>query len=116
MRIGMFLLSLVLASLMTVQASAQEKKDAPKKPSLSERFDKMDTNHDGILTEQEFVAFHKAAHEGKGEAKAGTFYKELASLGGTTTKDNITGMNLDQFKKAHKAWRENHPKKNQGKK
>lgn len=120
MRFGTMILSLVVAGLVAVNAPAQEKKEPPKKPSLAERFAKMDTNNDGILTEQEFVAFHKAAHEGKGkgngEAKAGTFYKELATLGGTTTKDNVTGMNVDQFKKAHKQWRENHPKKDQGKK
>ncbi len=106
MRLWTTLFSLVVACLVAVNASAQ----TPKKHPLLDRFNKMDANHDGILTVQEFVA----AHPKMGEAKASTFYKELVSLSGTATKGGATGMTFPQFKKAHKAWREAHA--NQGQK
>ena len=76
-----------------------------KKHPLWERFEQMDTNHDGIVTAQEFAA----AHPKLGQAKAGTVFNELATLGGATTKGGVAGMTFPQFKKAHKAWREAHP-------
>lgn len=103
MRVWTMLLSLVVACLVAVNAPAQG--NAAKKHPLRDRFEKMDTNHDGILTVQEFVA----AHPKMGEAKAVTFYKELATLGGTTTKGGVMGMTFPQFKKAHKAWKQAHP-------
>jgi Ca2+-binding EF-hand superfamily protein len=106
MRIWTILLSLVVACLITANAPAQGNKST--KHPLRERFETMDTNHDGILTVQEFVA----AHPKVGAKKAAAFYAELATLGGTTTKGNVVGMTFPQFKKAHKAWKQAHP--NQG--
>ena len=75
---------------------------------LRERFEAMDTNHDGILTQAEFIA----GHPKMGAEKATKFYDKLAALGGTTTKNGATGMTLEQFRKAHKAlWEERHPNK-----
>jgi Ca2+-binding EF-hand superfamily protein len=108
MRPWTILFSLVVGCLVAVNAFAQG--NACKKHPLRDRFEKMDTNHDGILTVQEFVA----AHPKMGEAKATTFYKELATLGGTTTaKSGVTGMTFPQFKKAHKAWKEAHSQQGQ---
>ena len=58
----------------------------PRGQALLNQFEKMDANHDGILTVQEFVA----AHPKMGAAKASTIYKELASLGGTIKKGGVT--------------------------
>lgn len=95
-------LSLAVAFLVAVNAPAQTAKKHP----LRDRFEKMDTNHDGILTQDEFVAGHPKA----GPEKTTKFYNELASLGGTTTRNGATGMTLEQFRKAHKAWKQAHPK------
>jgi hypothetical protein len=61
-------------------------------------FHKMDANHDGIVTQHEFVA----AHQKKlGAAQAAANYKQLAARGGTTRRNGATGMTLQQFKAAH---------------
>jgi hypothetical protein len=104
MKVWTMLLSLVVACLVAATAAAQG--TVSKKLTLLERFEKMDANHDGILTAQEFAA----AHPKLGAKKAVAFYNELAALGGTTTKGGVVGMNLPQFKKAHKLWKESHPK------
>jgi len=67
--------------------------------SLESAFYKMDANHDGILTEREFVA----AHQKTGTAQAAAHYKGLAARGGITTRSGVTGMTLQQFKAAHAA-------------
>ncbi len=108
MRLWTTLFGLVVACLVAVNAPAQG--NTPKKHPLLDRFEKMDTNHDGILTVQEFVA----AHPKIGEKKATAFYNELVTLSGTTTKGGVTGMTFPQFVKAVKAWKEAH--QNQGKK
>ena len=108
MKVWTMLFSLAVAYLAAVSAPAQGN-TATKHP-LRDRFEKMDANHDGILTVQEFVA----AHPKIGAAKAGAFYNELATLGGTTTKGGVAGMTFPQFKKAHKAWREAHPNQGHG--
>jgi hypothetical protein len=59
----------------------------------------MDANHDGILTEREFVA----AHHKTGTAQAAARYEGLAAKGGTTKRSGVTGMTLQQFKAAHTA-------------
>jgi Ca2+-binding EF-hand superfamily protein len=107
MRVWTLLLSLALALLVTTNVPAQEKKPPAQKHPVAERFAKMDTNHDGILTETEFVA----ARAKMGEAKAKKVYEEMCKLGGTTTKDKATGMTLEQFKKAFEEWRKSHPRK-----
>jgi hypothetical protein len=107
MKLGTVLFGLVVGCLVTANAFAQA--DTPKKHPLLERFEAMDANHDGILTIQEFVV----AHPKIGEAKAAAFYKGLATLGGTTTKGNVIGMTFPQFRKAHKLWKEAHPKQGQ---
>ncbi len=69
---------------------------------LESAFHKMDANHDGIVTQREFVA----AHQKKlGTAQAATNYAQLAARGGTTTRNGATGMTLQQFKAAHGAAR-----------
>ena len=103
MRVWIMLLSLIVLCAMAVNGPAQQ---CAKKHTLWERFQKMDTNHDGIVTQAEFVAGHP-----KAGAKAEKFYNDLIALGGTTTKGGATGMTFEQFKKAHKLWREAHPKK-----
>ena len=75
MRIWTILLSLVMACLVTANVPAQGNKST--KHPLRDRFESMDTNHDGILTVQEFVA----AHPKMGEKKAAAFYAELANSG-----------------------------------
>lgn len=102
MRVWTILLSLAVACLMAVNAPAQ----GTKKHALRDRFEKMDTNHNGILTMQEFAAGHPKLDA----TKAATVYKELVTLGGATTKNGVTGMTFAQFKKAHKAWKAAHPK------
>ena len=108
MRLWTILVSLVVACPVAVNAFGQG--NTTNKHPLLNRFHAMDTNHDGILTVQEFVA----AHPKMGQAKAATFYNQLANLGGVTTKGGVTGMTFPQFRKAHQAWREAHP--NQGQK
>ena len=102
------LFSLAVACLVAANAPAQG--NTARKHPLLERFEKMDTNHDGILTAQEFAA----AHPRIGQAKANTVYNQLATLGGATTKGGVAGMTFPQFRKAVKAWRQAHP--NQGQK
>ena len=106
MRALMMLFSLVLACLATVNVEGATAKKHP----LAERFQKMDTNHDGILTLGEFIA----GHPKMGTTQATAAYKELVTLGGTTTKNGVTGMTFPQFKKAHKLWKQSH--QNQGQK
>jgi hypothetical protein len=74
--------------------------------SQGSSFNAMDTNHDGILTQAEFVA----AHAGMGTYKAAKLYKNLASLGGATTKKGARGMTFQQFTAAQKAMRSAHTK------
>ena len=105
MRLWTMLLSLMMLCVLAVNAPAQEQ--CKKHHSLADRFAKMDTNHDGILTLQEFVAARTKA----GPAKAEAFYNKLTLLGGTTTKGSVTGMTLEQFRKAHKLLREQHAEK-----
>ena len=97
---------LVVGCLVTANAFAQ--RNTTNKNPLLGVFQKLDANHDGILTVQEFVA----ANSQMGEAKATAVYKELVSLGGIVTKGSVTGMAFPQFVKACKAWSEAHP--NQG--
>ena len=80
MRVWTLLLSLIVLCLVSVNATAQEQH---KKHSLADRFAKMDANHDGILTLQEFVAGHPKLDKEKAEK----FYNSLVGLGGSTTKD-----------------------------
>ena len=68
--------------------------------SLESAFHKMDGNHDGIVTEREFVA---ANHKKMGVAQAAAHYKALAAKGGITRRNGATGMTLQQFKVAHAA-------------
>jgi Ca2+-binding EF-hand superfamily protein len=65
--------------------------------SLESAFHKMDVNHDGILTEGEFVA----AHHKTGTSQAAAHYQGLAQRGGTTKRNRVMGMTLHQFKAAH---------------
>ncbi len=110
MRIWTVLMSLIVACSVAASAPAQGTTQPPvKKHPLLQRFEAMDTNHDGILTAAEF----EAAHAKLGE-KAAAAYKELAALGGTTTKDGATGMTFEQFKKAHQEWKQAHPGKKAG--
>jgi hypothetical protein len=109
MRIGTMLTGLILACLVAANAPAQGSKQPPtKKPSLQERFQKMDTNGDGILTQDEFVAARSKLGD-----KAATVFQEMGKLGGTTTKDGAMGMTFQQFKKAHAEWKKTHPNKKQ---
>ena len=68
--------------------------------SLESAFYKMDANHDGILTQREFVAAHQKK---MGTAQAATHYMGLAARGGTTSRNGEMGMTLQQFKAAHTA-------------
>ncbi len=103
MRLWTILVSLIVGCLVAGNSLAQQ--NPPKKHHWRDRFEKMDTNHDGILTVQEFVA----AHPKIGPEKATKFYNDLAALGGTTTKDGATGMTLPQFRKGHIEWNKAHP-------
>ena len=96
MKFATLLLSLVMACLVAANVSAQ-RNTSPKSP-LAVFFEKMDTNHDGILTVQEFAA----ANSKLGAGKAVAVYKELATLGGTVQKGEATGMTFQQFAKAYK--------------
>ena len=60
MKLWTMLFSLAVACLVAANAPAQGKfwRAPAKKHPLLERFEKMDTNHDGILTAQEFAAAH----------------------------------------------------------
>lgn len=105
MRLCTMLTAVIVACLIAVNASAQVSKEPPiKKHPLLERFQKMDTNHDGILTEEEFAAAHP-----KHSDKAKTAFGEMEKLGGTTTRDGVTGMTFQEFKKAHAEWKKLHP-------
>jgi Ca2+-binding EF-hand superfamily protein len=99
---------LILGCFVAVNAFAQ-RNTSNKNPLLSV-FQKMDANHDGILTAQEFVA----ANSQMGEAKAIAVYKELVNLGGSVTKGSVTGMAFPHFAKAYVAWVQAHS--NQGQK
>ncbi len=68
--------------------------------SLDRVFHRMDANHDGIVTEREFVA----AHSNLTTVQAVARYQKLAVRGGITRRYGVTGMTLHQFKVAHKAW------------
>jgi Ca2+-binding EF-hand superfamily protein len=105
-RLWTMLLSLAVAYLVTAGLSAEAAKVIAKKQPLSKRFQKMDANHDGILTEAEFVT----AHSKLDAAQAKNCYEALAALSGTTTKNGATGMTFPQFKKAALAWRQSHKK------
>jgi Ca2+-binding EF-hand superfamily protein len=98
MRLWTRLFILVLGCLVVANAFAQ--RNTTNKNPLLVVFQKMDANHDGILTVQEFVA----ANSQMGEAKATAVYKELVNLGGVVTKGNATGMAFPQFAKAYVAW------------
>ncbi len=68
--------------------------------SVESAFHRMDVNHDGIVTEREFVT---ANHKKMGVSQAAAHYKALAVRGGVTRRNGATGMTLQQFKAAHKA-------------
>ena len=104
MRIWTMFLSLAMAALVTVNAPAGEKKHS--EDSVKAYFEKQDANHDGILTLEEFVAFRPKMNADQ----ATSFYKKLAAAGGTTTKDGVTGMTFDQFKKGIAASKPAHSK------
>ncbi len=93
---------------MGIEVAFAQRNTNNKNPLLGV-FQKMDTNHDGILTVQEFVA----ANSQMGEAKATAFYKELASLGGIITKGSVTGMAFPQFAKGYVAWMQTHSSQGQ---
>ena len=79
------------------------------RPATTGVFQKMDANHDGILTIQEF---RRQLADGRGESRRSL--KELVSLGGIVAKGSATGMNFPQFAKAYVAWIQAHS--NQGQK
>ncbi len=99
-------LSLVAVCLVAGSAFAQGNKEPPKKDPLLERFKKIDTNHDGIVSEKEFVAVNKEM--GKEAEKR---FMELEKLGGSTEKKKEKGMTFEQFKKALEEWAKQHPPK-----
>ena len=68
MKAWTMLMGLVVACLVAANASAQGTSQTPtKKHTLQQRFQKMDTNGDGILTEEEFAAAHfEARQQGRG--------------------------------------------------
>ena len=78
MRFCTLLLSLAVACLVGIDADAQNTTEHP----LRDRFEKMDTNHDGILTLPEFVA----GHPKMGAQKATQLYQQLVTLGGSTAR------------------------------
>jgi len=98
MRTGTMLLSLAVICLVATDAPACGNRHHSH-GSQGSSFNAMDTNHDGILTQAEFVA----AHSNVGATKAAKFYNNLATLGGTTTRNGVTGMTVQQFKTAQKA-------------
>ena len=106
MRLWTMLLSLAVACLVAGNTFAKENKELPKKDPLLERFKKIDTNHDGIVSEKEFVAVNKEM--GKEAVKR---FMELEKLGGSTEKKKEKGMTFEQFKKALEEWAKQHPKK-----
>lgn len=106
MRAWTMLLSLTVAFLVASTALAQGTEPTAKKHPLLERFQKMDANHDGILTAEEFAVAHPKLGD-----KAKTAFEALEKLGGTTTKDGATGMTFQEFKKAHLEWKKTHPGK-----
>lgn len=106
MRFWTALLSLLVASAVVASAPAQEKKEGKegKRPhmTLKERFDKMDANHDGALSEEEFVAGHSRMGE-----KAKDVFKKM---GGTAEK----GVTFEQYKKAMEEFMKGAHKKREG--
>ena len=88
------ILCLMIAGLVAGGSFAQQA-EPPKKPNmtLEERFNKMDANHDGILTEEEFFAFHKKM--AKQVAKS-----VFAKVGGTEDRP----LTVDQLDEAREAW------------
>jgi len=106
MRMWTMLLSLAVLCLVATNAPACGKKHHSHS-SQATSFSAMDTNHDGILTQAEFVA----AHFNVGATKAAKFYNNLATLGGTTTRNGVTGMTVQQFKAAQKAKKQAYSKK-----
>ena len=99
MRIWTVLLSLVVVAAIAVNASAAGGKggkkggDKGKMPSPEERFKKMDTNSDGKLTCEEFVAASKERMGGDAK-KAEDFWKRIAG-----EKKELT---LDEYKEGMK--------------
>ncbi len=98
--IGCFIF--VIASSLAANAPACHPSNQPVShhsyQSLERAFHHMDRNHDGILTQREFVAAHR---QKMGTAQAAAQYRLLAMRGGTTTRNGTTGMTLHQFKLAH---------------
>lgn len=93
------LFALTVACLIGLNASAQEKKQAPKKPPKppEEVFKALDKNNDGKLTLDEFKANKKKPEQLE---KAEKWFK-------AKDKDNDGVLTLDEFKA--------HPPKKEGK-
>jgi len=76
---------------------AEHHKEWKSKTTAKESFSKMDANHDGKLSQSEFVAHWVK----ESEARADRVFHEM---GGTKNK----GISFVQYQKAHKAWEKSH--------
>ncbi len=99
MRVRVMLVALVAVSLAAVSALAGEaaKVSVSKSktaPTLKQRFAKMDVNHNGILSETEFVNFHKD----KAKAWSEAAFKKMG----------VKEMTLAEYTKAHDHWVKEH--------
>jgi Ca2+-binding EF-hand superfamily protein len=105
MRVRTVLVTLVVASLAAVSALAEQPQKASScktKLTVQERFTKMDVNHDGVLSQPEFINAHKD--------KAATWSKAaFKKMGGTElTVDQITAARDNwekEFAARHTGWK-----------